>query len=202
LVIDGTTRARLFAENSKSVEIIKPFLRGRDIKRWQTEHRDLWLLFIPWHFPLQDSPGIAGACTEAECAFRKEYPAVYQHLFQYKAELSVRDKSETGLKYEWYALARYREYWREFLKPKIFFPAIKQRRPFRATHQRPRLRVVRLFDACEKAGVGKLASLKDKALATAANELTGRIFATSHSIYPMLFNLQALDVVRIIEGRE
>lgn len=61
---------------------------------------------------------------------------------------------------------------------------------------------IRLFDACEKAGIGRLTRLKDKALATAANELAERIFATSHPIYAMLFNLQALDVVRIIEGRE
>ena len=61
---------------------------------------------------------------------------------------------------------------------------------------------IRLFDACEKAGVGKLATLKDKALITAANELAERIFATSHPIYGMLFDLQGLDVVRIIEGRE
>lgn len=61
---------------------------------------------------------------------------------------------------------------------------------------------IRLFDACEKAGIGKLAGLKDMALVSAASELAERIFATSHPIYAMLFDLQALDVVRIIEGRE
>ncbi len=61
---------------------------------------------------------------------------------------------------------------------------------------------IRLFDACEKAGISKLAGLKDMALVSAANELAERIFATSHPIYAMLFDLQALDVVRIIEGRE
>lgn len=61
---------------------------------------------------------------------------------------------------------------------------------------------IRLFDACEKAGIGKLAGLKDQALATAASQLADRIFATSHPIYAMLFDLQALEVVRIIEGKE
>lgn len=61
---------------------------------------------------------------------------------------------------------------------------------------------IRLFYACEKADVGKLADLKDKALATAANELAERIFANNHPIYGMLFDLQGLDVVRIVEGRE
>jgi hypothetical protein len=61
---------------------------------------------------------------------------------------------------------------------------------------------IHLFDACEKAGIGKLSGLKEQALTTAANELAERIFATSHPIYAMLFDLQALEVVRIIEGKE
>jgi hypothetical protein len=32
--------------------------------------------------------------------------------------------------------------------------------------------------------------------------LAERIFATSHPLYAMLFDLQVLDVVRTIEGRE
>lgn len=50
--------------------------------------------------------------------------------------------------------------------------------------------------------IGTLASLKDKALATAATALAERIFANDHPIYAMLFDLQPLDVVRIIEGKE
>jgi type I restriction-modification system DNA methylase subunit len=61
---------------------------------------------------------------------------------------------------------------------------------------------IHLFDACEKAGIGKLATLKGKTLVTAAEELAARIFATSHPLYAMLFDLQALDVVRIVEGRD
>jgi hypothetical protein len=59
-----------------------------------------------------------------------------------------------------------------------------------------------LFDACENACVSKLATLNGKVLTRAAEELAARIFATSHPIYAILFDLQALDVVRIIEGRE
>jgi len=60
---------------------------------------------------------------------------------------------------------------------------------------------IHLFDACEKVGLGRLNALKDKALVTATNELAATIFAPSHAIYAMLFDLQGLDVVRIIEGR-
>jgi hypothetical protein len=61
---------------------------------------------------------------------------------------------------------------------------------------------IRLFDACEQAGVGNLAELKGKALVKEAEQLASQIFANSHPIYAMLFDLQVLDVVRIIEGRE
>ena len=39
-------------------------------------------------------------------------------------------------------------------------------------------------------------------LAKAAEELADTIFANDHPIYAMLFDLQALEVVRIIEGKE
>jgi hypothetical protein len=61
---------------------------------------------------------------------------------------------------------------------------------------------IRLFDACDQAGLGKLNDLEGEALAATANELANSIFAPSHPIYAMLFDLQGLDVVRIIEGRE
>lgn len=59
---------------------------------------------------------------------------------------------------------------------------------------------IRLFDACEKAGIAKLATLKGKALTEAANDLATRLFANDHPICGMLFDLQGLEVVRIIEG--
>jgi adenine-specific DNA-methyltransferase len=61
---------------------------------------------------------------------------------------------------------------------------------------------IRLFEDCEKAGIAKLATLKGNAMTDATNDLASRIFANNHPIYSMLFDLQALDVVRIIEGHE
>lgn len=134
-VIDGDTRRALIAEHASSAEIIKPLLRGRDVKRWRTEPKDQWLIFVPWHFPLQDDPNITGASFEAEAAFSTRYPAIYKHLRKHFDRLSMRDRSETGIRYEWYALARYREYWREFLKPKIIFPAIEDEPNFAADQE-------------------------------------------------------------------
>jgi hypothetical protein len=64
-------------------------------------------LFIPWHFPLHTDSAIQGASAKAEQAFKEQYPAIYNHLLQYKTELSNRNKAETGIRYEWYALQRW-----------------------------------------------------------------------------------------------
>ena len=105
-----------------------PILRGRDIKRYGYEFADLYLLFIPWHFPLHlAKPEIKGASLEAEKAFENQYPAIYNHLLQYKKELSNRNKAETGIRYEWYALQRWgANYWEDFYKQKIVYPETTQ----------------------------------------------------------------------------
>lgn len=61
---------------------------------------------------------------------------------------------------------------------------------------------IHLFTEAEKAGIGMLASFEGEELVTAASKLAEKIFNTNHPIYGMLFDLQGLDVVRIIEGRE
>ena len=59
-----------------------------------------------------------------------------------------------------------------------------------------------LFAEAERAGLSNLASLGGTALLKAAKEFSERAFQPSHPLYGMLFDLQALDVVRIIEGTE
>lgn len=61
---------------------------------------------------------------------------------------------------------------------------------------------IRLFDACENTSIGMLAALEGKKLSDAANDLATHIFANDHPIFGMLFDLQGLEVVRIIEGNE
>ncbi len=61
---------------------------------------------------------------------------------------------------------------------------------------------ITLFDAAEKAGVGEMAELTGEALTEKAQALAAVIFKNDHPIYRMLFDLQALPTVRIIEGKE
>ena len=112
-------------ERKKTDELIRPILRGRDIRRYSYDWANLWLIWVPWHFPLHRDNSIQGASEKAEKAFREQYPAVYNHLLQYKEQLAARNKAETGIRYEWYALQRWgANYWEEFFKPKIIWKRI------------------------------------------------------------------------------
>ena len=119
------------AERKRTEELIRPILRGRDIKRYGYEWAGLWLIYIPWHFPYQFDESIQGASEKAEKAFQEQYPAVYSHMLQYKDKLSKRNKAETGIRYEWYVMQRWgAKYWEDFDKPKIIFQEIVQSSQF------------------------------------------------------------------------
>lgn len=100
-IIDESTRRQLIKEDPRSAELIKPWLRGRDIKKWRAEWARQYVLYIPWECPLD------------------KYRAVKNHLLQFKVELSRRPEVEED-RYPWYALGRYAaEYHAEFERPKI-----------------------------------------------------------------------------------
>jgi hypothetical protein len=86
--------------------LAKNFLRGKDIHRYEIEENDLKLLFVPWHYPLHEDKSVSGASELAENTFKSDYNSEYEHLKSFKTELSNRNKSETGKRYEWYALQR------------------------------------------------------------------------------------------------
>jgi hypothetical protein len=118
----------LINQNEKNRNIIKPLLRGKDIKRYNYDFESIYMLFIPWHFPLQNDTSISNSSEKAEEAFKLEFPDIYNHLLTFKTELSNRNKSETGIRYEWYALQRYgADFWENFEKPKIVWIEISDR---------------------------------------------------------------------------
>jgi adenine-specific DNA-methyltransferase len=108
-VVDRATRDRLIAEHESSAEVLKPFLRGRDIKRWRVEPQDLWLIFTRRGIDI------------------KKYPAIYEHLLPFKKRLMP--GAPGGRKpgsYEWYEIQDSIAYWQEFEQPKIVIPAIER----------------------------------------------------------------------------
>ena len=136
-IIDTAKRDEILAncqsedERKRTAELIRPILRGRDIKRYGYNWANLWLIYIPWHFPYQFDESIKGASKKAEEAFKEQYSAVYNHMLQYKEPLSKRNKAETGIRYEWYAMQRWgAKYWEDFSKPKIVFQEIVQESQF------------------------------------------------------------------------
>ena len=121
-IIDNSAKEALIAADPNSMDIIKPVIRGRDIQRYRARWAGKWLINIPWHFPLHSDASIKGVSEKAEELFKKQYPGVYAHLLLHKAALAARNKSETGIRYEWYALQRWAaNYHKEFAKEKLLW---------------------------------------------------------------------------------
>ena len=59
-IIDGKKKDELIAQDPNSAEIIKPILRGRDIKRYRIDFADLWLIatFPALNLNIDDYPAV------------------------------------------------------------------------------------------------------------------------------------------------
>ncbi|WP_414735727.1 TaqI-like C-terminal specificity domain-containing protein [Helicobacter pylori] len=111
-------------ERECTERLIKPILRGKDIKRYSYEWAGEWVIFIPWHFPNTGSPK---DMEQNEKDFSIHYPIIYAHLLSHKDELLKRNKDETGKRYEWYCLQRWAaSYLQDFEKEKIVYGEIVQ----------------------------------------------------------------------------
>ncbi len=116
-VIDEDTKNQLIEEDPKSAEIIKPFLAGRDIKRYQQPKSDKFLIL----FKNGDTRNWFGELEE-ENAWKKlqeRYPAVTNFLSQFKEKAKAR--YDQG--HYWWEL-RACDYYDEFEKSKVMLPDI------------------------------------------------------------------------------
>ena len=101
-------------ERKRTEELIRPILRGRDIKRYGYNWANLWLI--------NTHNGIRG---KLERIHIENYPAVKEHLDQYWDKISKRaDKGDTP-----YNL-RNCAYLEDFSKPKIIYPNMTKYMPF------------------------------------------------------------------------
>jgi len=114
-VIDAPTREKLIAEDPKSAELIKPFVVGKDIKRYQPIQGGRYLILMPKGWTNLHSKGAKDAWAWLERA----YPGIAAHLKPFTEKAQKRyDKGDY-----WWEL-RACDYYVEFEKPKIIIPAI------------------------------------------------------------------------------
>ncbi|MBI3757367.1 MAG: Eco57I restriction-modification methylase domain-containing protein [Deltaproteobacteria bacterium] len=103
-VIDTETRDAFIAEDKRNIEILKPFLEGKDLKPWRAEWRGLWLIY-----------------THHGIDIRK-YSAILDYLKQFKTDL---EKRATADHHRWYELQQPQfAYSSAMEKPKIMYPDI------------------------------------------------------------------------------
>lgn len=116
-IIDKKKKDELIAEDPKSAEIIRPLLRGRDIKRYSFEFADLYLITT---FP--------SLKIDIEL-----YPAVKQHLlsFGYDRLKQTGDKgSRKKTNNQWFETQDSISYWEDFFVQKIMYPNMTKFLPF------------------------------------------------------------------------
>ena len=109
-VIDAETRHRLIDEDPKSAELIKPWLRGRDVRRYRMEWKELYVIF-----------------TQGIDITR--YPAIERHLAHFRADLQPKTARGGGPgrapgNYKWFEFQATIAYREVFYSPKIVYPDI------------------------------------------------------------------------------
>ena len=128
-VVDRATRDRLIKEHASSKEILKPFLRGRDVKRWRVEFAEQYLIKIE-SSDNKEHPWSNKSEKEAEKLFSRTYPAIYEH-FQSLRKIKLDEPDDHGCRNMFEKLQRRDDtgrffwelrscvYWQEFEKPKV-----------------------------------------------------------------------------------
>ncbi|MEQ9549411.1 MAG: Eco57I restriction-modification methylase domain-containing protein [Coleofasciculus sp. G3-WIS-01] len=101
-LIDSETRNRLINADPKSAEIIKPYLRGQDIKRWVPDWQKQWMIFAHKDFDIE------------------RYPAVKEHLTKYRTQLDGRAGKQS-----WWQLQASPSFYEMFEKPKLVYQEIQ-----------------------------------------------------------------------------
>ena len=109
-IIDAKTRRSLVGADGSCSEIIKPFLRGEDVRRYTLDAEQLWIIFTR-----------RGINIDA-------YPAIRRHLAQMGSVTDPQKHRGRGWKktgaYQWYEIQDDTAYFEFFDRPKIIYPDI------------------------------------------------------------------------------
>lgn len=86
-VISEETRNQLIQSDSSSSDLIRPWLKGKDIRRWRASYKNLYVIYIP-----QNKIDI------------EDYPAIKKHLSGFKTSLENRATNQ-----KWYEMQQPQE---------------------------------------------------------------------------------------------
>lgn len=117
-LIDNDTKQKLITEHEGCRELIRPFLRGSDIGRWNSDWANLWMIVLPSSNDRAWPWAELGDAAEAE--FKKRYPSLYGHFKPLEDRL--RKRQDKGR--HWWEL-RSCAYWAAFEKPRIIYQEIQ-----------------------------------------------------------------------------
>jgi len=113
-VINQALKNQLISQDPKNEEIIKPFVVGDDIRRYQIHFNEIFVIFTRHGLDID------------------RYPVIKKHLEQFRESLEPRPKDWQGSEwrgrkpgnYQWYEIQDSVEFYTEFSKPKIVYPEI------------------------------------------------------------------------------
>ncbi|MEG4533410.1 Eco57I restriction-modification methylase domain-containing protein [Microcoleus sp. D2_18a_D3] len=101
-LIDEATKNSLVKADPKSAEIIKPLLRGQDIKRWYPQWDEIWIIFAHRDIEIEN------------------YPIIKSHLEKYRTKLEARAGKQ--LWWQWQASPSFCNL---FQQPKLSYQEIQ-----------------------------------------------------------------------------
>ena len=141
-IIDGEKRAELIAKDPKSAEIIRPILRGCDIKRYSYEFNDKYLIctFPSLKIDIEQYPAVKGFLEgfkaklkqTGEILSKSEINNIIGYAKNHNIEVKEKDllTSRKKTKNKWFETQDSINYWEDFSKQKIIYPDISEKLNF------------------------------------------------------------------------
>ena len=118
-IINTITKNKIIKDDPNSLNIIKPILRGRDIKRYQTEFANLWLIatFPSLNIEINNYPGIK--------KYLKQFlPKIKQTGETFINSQNKIEKTRKKTVNKWFELQDQISYYKEFEKEKIVWASV------------------------------------------------------------------------------
>lgn len=123
-IIDRATRDKLVNDNQSSAEILRPIIKGNELRRWRVERQDNYIIFARRGINIE------------------KYPSVLAYLESFRERLEPRPPNWQPKKpgeewpgrkpgnYKWYELQDSTDYFKLFEGPKISYIEICSQGPF------------------------------------------------------------------------